>query len=67
MPAADATGTSSARKRKLHQLDDRHLRSVATTGAGTGHPGVAAIAVSVLGSNLLEQLVRHIFLGDEGQ
>ena len=51
----------------LNQLDDCHLSSIATAGAGAGHSGVAAIAVSILGSDLLEQLVSHIFLGHERQ
>ena len=51
----------------LHQLDDCHLSSVAPAGAGAGHSGIAAVAVSILGSDLLEQLLGHVFLGDEGQ
>ena len=51
----------------LHQLDDCHLSSISPAGAGAGHSGVAAVAVSVLGSDLLEQLVGNVFLGDERQ
>ena len=51
--------------RGLHQLDDCHLSSIAAAFAGTGHSGVAAVAVSVLGSDLLEQLMSHILFGDE--
>ena len=42
----------------LHQLDDCHLSCVTTAGAGTGHSGVAAVTVSVLGSDLVEQLLN---------
>ena len=51
----------------LHQLDDCHLSSISPAGAGAGHSGVAAVAVSVLRSDLLEQLVGNVFLGDERQ
>ena len=51
----------------LHQLDDGHLGSVAATNADAGHSRVAAIAVGILRSGFLEDLVRDIFLRDEGQ
>ena len=51
----------------LHQLDNCHLSSIAAACAGTGHSGVAAVTVSILGSDLLKQLLYHIFLGDESQ
>ena len=51
----------------LHQLDDGHLGSVAAANTDAGHSRVAAIAVGILRSEFLEDLVRDIFLRDEGQ
>ena len=51
----------------LHQLDNCHLSSIATAGAGTGHSGVAAVTVSILGSDLVKQLLSYVFLGHIGQ
>ena len=60
------TPLNSVKEPRLHQLDDSHLSSVAAASAGTGHASVAAVAVSVLGGDLLEQLVSHIFLASGG-
>ena len=70
MPESEKTGIRKTeylfgKHLGLHQLDDCHLSSVAPTLAGAGHSGVAAVAVSVLGSDLLEQLMSHILFGDE--
>ena len=51
----------------LHQLDDGHLGGVAAAGAHLQHPGVAAVAVGVLGADLVEQLLGHVLLGDVSQ
>ena len=49
---------------QLYQLDDSHLGSVAATGASPGDAGVTAVALGIAGGHVLEQLVRHVFLGD---
>lgn len=49
----------------LHQLNDRHLSSIAAANAGADDAGIAAIALGIAGSNLLEQLLAHILAGDE--
>ena len=58
------TGDSAS---PLHQLDDGHLGGVAAAGAHLQHPGVAAVAVGVLGADLWNSLLAHILLGEVGQ
>ena len=73
IPAAEKSGTAEAvplehiSLRGLHQLDDRHLSGVTAALTDANHAGVATVALSILGSDLLEQLVGHIFLGDVAQ
>ena len=49
------------------QLDNSHLSAVASTGTDLGHSGVAAVTVSVLGSNLSKQLGNNVLLGNKSQ
>ena len=43
------------------------LSSIAAADAGADDAGIAAVALRILGSDLLEQLVGNVFLGDERQ
>ena len=49
---------------RLDQLEDCHLGGIAAADANLHDAGVAAVAVSVLGADLVKQLLCHIFLGD---
>ena len=51
----------------LHQLDDSHLSGVAAPGTNADNAGIAAVAVGILGAQLLKQLVGHVLLGDKAQ
>ena len=44
----------------LHQLDDGGLRGISAAHAGADHAGVAAVALCIAGSDLLEQLFADI-------
>ena len=46
------------------ELQNCHLGSVAAASADLDDAGVAAVAVSVLGADLVKQLLCNIFLGD---
>ena len=48
------------------ELQNCHLSSVAAASADLDDAGVAAVAVSVLGADLIKQLLCNIFLGDVG-
>ena len=48
------------------QLDDGHLGDVAAAGADLDDAGVAAVAVSILGAVLVDDLLGHGLLGDVG-
>ena len=52
---------------RLNQLDDSSFSSIATASAGADDSGVAAVALLILGSNFVEQLLGNIFLGQESQ
>ena len=49
----------------LDQLDDGRLSSVAAANAGADDAGIAAIALSIGGGQLLEGLLADVFAGDE--
>ena len=49
----------------LHQLDDGGLRGISAAHAGADHAGVAAVALCIAGSDLLEQLLADILAGDD--
>ena len=51
---------------KSDQLDHRGLRGVAPADAGAGNAGVAAAALHIAGSDLLEYLVDNVLTGHEG-
>ncbi|OLA32074.1 MAG: hypothetical protein BHW27_07245 [Faecalibacterium prausnitzii] len=53
-------------QRSLDKLQNCHLSSVAAASADLDDAGVAAVAVSVLGTDLVKQLLCNIFLGDVG-
>ena len=49
------------------EFDDAHFCGISATRAGLGDPGVTAVHVSILRSDLVEELLRDIFLGDIGK
>ncbi len=49
---------------KLDQLQDCHLSSVTTADTDLDDAGVTTVAVSILGADLVEQLLSNVFLGD---
>ena len=49
----------------LDQLDDGRLGSVAAANAGADDAGIAAVALSIGGGQLLEGLLADVFAGDE--
>ena len=51
---------------KSDQLDNCHLGGVAATRAGLVDAGVAAVAVSILGADLINDLLGNVLLGDVG-
>jgi len=48
------------------ELQNCHLSCIAAASADLDDAGVAAVAVSVLGADLVKQLLCNIFLGDVG-
>ena len=51
----------------LHQFDDGGLGSIAAADAGADDAGVAAVALGIFRSDLLEQLVGDGLSGNEAQ
>ena len=49
-----------------NELQNCHLSCIAAASADLDDAGVAAVAVSVLGADLIKQLLCNIFLGDVG-
>src|SRR5207302_1438927 len=50
----------------LNEFDARHRRVVAVAGAELEDPRVAALTVLVARSDLVEELVGHVLVADEG-
>ena len=51
---------------KSDELDDSHLGSVTAARAGLVDAGVTTVAISILGADLVDDLLGDIFLGDVG-
>ena len=51
---------------KSDELDDSHLGGVTAARAGLVDAGVTTVAISILGADLVDDLLGDIFLGDVG-
>ena len=58
--------TVSNSQSRSDELQNCHLSCVAAASADLDDAGVAAVAVSVIGADLIKQLLCNIFLGDVG-